>query len=257
MSVRIRLMTCGWLECDRALIVEGASGRISLPIPSVLVEHPRGLALFDSGLHPSLPEHPERIGTNQRLFAIRMKKGEDVGVRLAAIGVDPGEIRYLVNSHLHFDHCGGNERIPNATLVVQKPEWAAGHLTKMIERDVYNPADFDLGHPVMEIEGEHDLFEDGSVRLVPTYGHTPGHQSLVVHTDEGEIVFAADTCYLRETLEQGRLPPFGYNLDWQRRSLEWLRERRGEGARIVFGHDPEQWPELPEAPEALSPVAVP
>ena len=62
MSVRIRLMTCGWLEADKSLLVAGESGRIRLPIPSVLIEHPGGLALFDTGLHADLRHDPSRMG---------------------------------------------------------------------------------------------------------------------------------------------------------------------------------------------------
>ena len=244
MKLRVRPMTCGWIECDRALILAGEPGRIRLPIPSVLIDHPHGLVLFDTGLHRDLAHDTTRLGASAQLFAVHMHAGEALASGLVRCGVDPAAVRYVVNSHLHFDHCGGNADVPNATLVIQKPEWAAGRSGRLIERGVYNPADYDLGHDVLQIEGEHDLFGDGSVLCVPTYGHTAGHQSLVVNTEQGRVVFAADTCYLRESLENGKLPAFGFNLDMQRRTLEWLRREQAAGAELVFGHDPEQWPAL-------------
>lgn len=254
MSVKIRLMTCGWLETDAKIIIEGGEGRIRLPIPSVLIEHPQGLVLFDTGLHEELHHDTSRLRTNETLFAVDMKAGDGVGSQLRNLGVDPSEVRYVINSHLHFDHCGGNAQAPNATLVIQKPEWEAGQKQKLIDFDVYNPEDYALGHPVMEVEGEHDLFGDGSVMCMPTYGHTPGHQSLLIRSEHGEFLFAADTCYMRETLEQGRLPRIGYNLDWQRKSLEWIREKRGDGAQLIYGHDVRQWPALAEGSHELTEV---
>ncbi len=255
MSVRIQLLQCGWVETEARFIADGLPGKIRLPVPSVLIEHPAGLALFDTGLHPETVSNPSRLGANQKIFDVTLGQDEDLASQLARLNVDPGDIKYLVNSHLHFDHCGGNESVPNATVVIQKPEWAAGHKTKLIEMDVYNPADYDHGHQVMEIEGEHDLFGDGSVRCVPTYGHTPGHQSLVIETDQGRCVFAADTCYLRETLEQGLLPKIGYDLQMQKKSLDWLRQERDDGAYIVFGHDAAQWSSFSKAPELFAPGA--
>ncbi|MEM7254740.1 MAG: N-acyl homoserine lactonase family protein [Pseudomonadota bacterium] len=253
MTVRVRLLQCGYIETQARFIADGLPGTIRLPVPSVLIEHPRGLALFDTGLHPSIPENPERLGANQKIFDVTMGTDDDLGSQLTRLGVEASDIRYIINSHLHFDHCGGNEAIPNATVVVQKPEWTAGHETKLIEMDVYNPADYDHGHQLMTVDGEHDLFGDGSVLCVPTYGHTAGHQSLVINTDAGRTVFAADTCYLKRTLEEGLLPRFGYDLDMQRKSLDWLRQARSDGAYVVFGHDAEQWGNFSFAPQYFAP----
>ena len=118
----------------------------------------------------------------------------------------------MINSHLHFDHVGGNAELPNATLVVQRREWEVAADPEQIRRNGYNRADFDLGHHLKLIDGEHDLFGDGSVVCIPTYGHTPGHQSLRVRTDSGEFVMTADSCYMRKVLEEMVLPPFAFSV---------------------------------------------
>lgn len=245
MTVRIRLMTCGWLETGLGMLMQGGEGRVRLPIPSVLVEHPKGIAVFDTGLHAELVHDTSRLRSSNDLFDIQMNGDDTLAAQLAALDTDPDAVTYVINSHLHFDHCGGNEALANATLLVQKPEWQAGHVDKLIARDVYNPADFDLGQPMQLLEGEHDVFGDGTVRCVPTYGHTAGHQSLVVRTDGTEYVFCADTCYFKATLEQNALPRFGYDLEAQERSLAWLRSMQANGAALIYGHDPDQWPALP------------
>ena len=108
-----------------------------------------------------------------------------------------------MSSHLHFDHCGGHVEVPNARLLVQRPEWEAGHNARLIEFGVYDPADFDIGHDVELLEGEHDIFGDGTLRVVVTPGHTSGHQSLVV---EGETILVGDACYCRLALDLDALP---------------------------------------------------
>ena len=87
--------------------------------------------------------------------------------------------------------------------------------------------------------GEHDLFGDGSVACVPTPGHTCGHQSLRVLTVDGPVILTADACYFAHTLDDGVLPPFGFDFDQQRRSLDVLRRERASGTTIVPGHDAE------------------
>ena len=252
MSVRLFALTCGWLTSDLSIFLEGEPGRLRVPVPVYVIEHPNGRALFDSGMHPETQVDPEaRYGPAARIFEFEFHEGEEVSARLAALGIDPEEIRYLVNSHLHFDHTGGNALIPNATLVVQAPEWEAGQDDDLIAANVFQPIDYDLGHEVLQVRGEHDLFGDGSVVCIPTYGHTPGHQSLRVRLEGGDVVLAADACYLRRTLEESHLPSIVHDPDGMRASLETLRRLRAGGARIFYGHDPEFWADVPQAPIAV------
>ncbi|MFP6748178.1 MAG: MBL fold metallo-hydrolase [Alphaproteobacteria bacterium] len=115
-------------------------------------------------------------------------------------------MRYLVNFHLHFDHAGGNHQVKNAQLVIQHREWHAGHDADLMAANGYVAADYDHGHDLKLVEGEHDLFGDGSVVCVPTNGHTPGHQSLQVRLAGGDVLLTGDACYLRQTLENLHLP---------------------------------------------------
>jgi glyoxylase-like metal-dependent hydrolase (beta-lactamase superfamily II) len=247
--MRVLALACGWLTGDAGLFLAGETGRMRLPVPSWLIEHPRGRLLFDSGMHPDVQRDPRaRLGRLADVFEFSYGPGEDVASRLRALEIDPASIRMLVTSHLHFDHVGGNASLPNARVVVQRREWEAGRDADLVRRNFYDPRDYDLGHDLLLVDGEHDLFGDGSVVCIPTHGHTPGHQSLRVRTGSGELVLTADACYLRRTLEAFQLPGTVFDRDAMLASLQRLRALEAGGARLLFGHDAEQWQTLPRPP---------
>lgn len=247
-GVEVHAMTCGWLEASLGLFVAGEPGRIRVPVPSFLVRHPRGAVVFDTGLHVGTQRDPaDRIGVLADVFQVRFAPGEELAARLAALGVDPAEVLWLVTSHLHFDHVGGNAQLPNARWLLQRREWNAARDPEWRARAFYDPRDYDLGHDRLLIDGEHDLFGDGSVRCLPTFGHTPGHQSLHVRGSAGaaDLILTADACYLRRTVEDGLLPPNVHDAEAMHASLGRLRALARSGARLVFGHDPQGWPDAP------------
>jgi N-acyl homoserine lactone hydrolase len=246
-------MTCGWLTGATAGFLAGEPGRLRVPVPSFLIEHPRGLVLFDAGLHPDAGRDPAaRLGDAARYFDVELRPEEDVAGRLAALDVDPRAVRFLVTSHLHFDHTGGNARIPNARVIVQRREWEAGHDADAVRSNFYAPHDYDTGHDVLLVDGEHDLFGDGRIVCLPTHGHTPGHQSLRVRLDGGDVILASDACYLRRTLEALHLPSIVHDRGAMLASLHRLRALRDGGARIFYGHDPEFWATVPQAPRPVT-----
>ncbi len=250
MALKVYALTLGHLEGELGHLMEGGEGRIRLPIPSYLIEHPKGTALFDTGMHPDCQHDPAaRVGARiASLFAFDYHKGEEIDARLRALGRDPARIDLIINSHFHFDHVGGNALIPSATMIVQRREWDAGMDPDMAARRGFNPRDFDLGHKLRLIDGEHDVFGDGSVVCLPTHGHTPGHQSLKLRLSGGAIVLAADSCYFCRTLRERRLPRFVHDRDQMHASLDRLAALEAQGARIFFGHDPEFWARVPQAP---------
>ena len=250
--IRVFAMTCGWLTGPLQNFLAGEHGKIRVPVPCYLIDHPQGQVLFDSGMHPHAQSDPvARLGAAASFFTVEFRSGEDVGARLEALAVRPERVRYLVNSHLHFDHSGGNVLIPNAQLVVQRREWEAGHDADLVRRNFYDRRDYDLGHDVLTVDGEHDLFGDGRVACLPTYGHTPGHQSLRLRLESGEIILTGDACYLRRTLDEMLLPSVVFDGDAMLASLRRLQQLRNAGARIFFGHDPEFWATVPQAPQPI------
>ncbi len=252
--MKVFALCTGSIELDRASMVSDlAPGQPwTVRVVSFLVDHPRGRLLFDTGVHCQARLDPlGRLGPERvKRLAVKSGEGDDVVPQLARLGLRPDDVRYVANSHLHFDHCGGNEFFPRATFLVQRPELDAARTPGFVPG--YSPSPIDFDHPLdyQAIDGEHDVFGDGTVLLFPTFGHTPGHQSLRVRAGKGQdLVCAADACYTRENMDRDVLPTILWDAAVMRDSLATLRKLRdGAGATMFYGHDPEQWAATPRAP---------
>ena len=231
---RLVPLECGRLTLALSFFLDGEEGTVTVPVPAYLIEHPDGLAVFDTGLGPRF----RRPSGTPAPSHVDLEVHACIDARLRHVGVDPADVRYIVNSHLHTDHAGGNVYLPAATVVVQRAEWEWAHESG---GRAYEPSEFDTAQEVRRIEGPHDLFGDGTVRLLPTPGHTPGHQSAVIRTMAGEVVLTGDACNMRRAMDEMRLPDHADDLAEYRRSLRLLRGLRDGGAVVLHGHDPQLW----------------
>ncbi len=252
-SAELYAFTCGQLTIPHGFLIEGAKGKITVPVPSYLIVHARGRVLFDSGLHLAIQQgaaaHMGERGMRGTTF--HFSAGEEIGARLVSVACAPEAITHVVNSHLHYDHCGGNAQLPNADVLVQRREWE--HARALPDDDpAYRRAEFDTGQRARLLDGEHDVFGDGAVVCFPTHGHTPGHQSLRVRTARGEFVLCGDACYLRESLERLLLPGVLFDRDAALASLQRFRALAAAGAHVMFGHDPAFWRTVAQAPARLA-----
>ena len=162
---------------QRRVLMTHLAGK-QIVVTGFLIRHPRGLFLFDTGFGPTENESTRRLGTVRR----------DVLEALSRKGVGPDEITTIANCHLHFDHGGGNQRFPGTTILVQKTELElaqAGEHT--IDADV-----FDFPDATFETI-EDDANPLPGIKVIPTPGHTAGHQSLVVETKQGRVVLAGQS----------------------------------------------------------------
>lgn len=137
----------------------------------------------------------------------------------------------------HWGHVGGLHLIPaSVPVVVQRAEWHAAHDDAAVQRNVYLPRDYaGAGREVVLVDGDRDLLGDGSVELLLTPGHTPGHQSVRV----GDVVLGADVAHFATGLDDRRFPIFADDHLEQGRSADRLRAMRNAGLTIVPAHDPE------------------
>jgi glyoxylase-like metal-dependent hydrolase (beta-lactamase superfamily II) len=223
--------------------LEGEPGELTFPVLVYVIEHPAGLVVVDTGLHPELASSADRIRKLAAQFQVHLPPDGSgtVGPVLGAAGFDPAQVAQVVLTHLHFDHAGGLLELPNARVVVQAREWSELGDGRLVAIGAYNPDDVDLGHDRLEIEGDNDLFGDGTVTCLLTEGHTAGHQSVRVRTESGTYVICGDCCYLRRSLTDEHLPSFSNDRERQLASLRRLGREQAAGATLLFGHDPDQW----------------
>ncbi|HKT72229.1 MAG TPA: N-acyl homoserine lactonase family protein [Steroidobacteraceae bacterium] len=243
MSVTLRAFTCGWLHLPVSFFIEGGEETLlRAPVPAYLIEHPKGRVLFDTGL----TVRARRLLIDQQSSAGRpnfeFDEGTDIAARLRAVDIDPARIDWIVNSHLHSDHCGGNEAIPNASVVIQHRELVVARA--QAGSMLYDDRSFETGQPFLGIDGEHDLFGDGRVTVFPTYGHTPGHQSMRVSLASGNVILAGDCCYLKRSLDELRTSPADVDKEQAAATLRRLRALKASGARIFYGHDGVFWKDV-------------
>src|SRR5256885_7421963 len=252
--ISVFALCTGSIELDRAsMLADLAAGQAgTVPVLSFLVEHPRGRLLFGAGVHGQARLDPVgRLGRGRvERLTVKSKEGDDAVPQLARLGLKPDDVRYVANSHLHFDHCGGNEFFPRATFLVQRPELDAARRPGFVPG--YSPSPIDFEHPLdyQMLDGEHDVFGDAAVVLIPTYGHTPGHQSLVVRAGkQAQLACASDACYTRDNMDRDVLPQIPWDASVMRDSLATLRKLRDQaGATMFYGHDPAQWQTMPRVP---------
>jgi N-acyl homoserine lactone hydrolase len=244
MTLTLYAFNTGWFQCRPGYFIEGEAGDyLRGPVPSFLINHPKGRAVFDTGMGVRYRrELANALPPNK--FGLQYFEGMEIATRLRAIDVDPGSINWIINSHFHIDHCGGNATLPNATIIIQSKELAAAQANE--EAGLYEAQDYATGQPIKAIDGEHDLFGDGSVRIIPTYGHTPGHQSMIVRLPRGDVLLAGDCCYTERNLDQMVLQGTMVDKVAGKATMERLRSLRDTGTRIIFGHDGKQWQGIEE-----------
>jgi glyoxylase-like metal-dependent hydrolase (beta-lactamase superfamily II) len=173
-----------------------------------LIRHAKGLLLWELGVGDDVAKMPEG-----RPGAINWRLKRTLASQFAEIGVKPDDVNFIAASHTHGDHIGNVNLFPKSMLLAQKEEYR-WPMPKGGPR--FNPK-----HPVTQIEGDHDVFGDGSAVLLATPGHTPGHQSILLRLkNAGPILITGDAAHFRENWEFRRVPSFNTSRDQSLASME-------------------------------------
>lgn len=208
--------------------------RIRYPVPVYVIETERERILVDAGIDPEAAGDAAAHYESEALGIFELE--QELGL---AEQVDLGTITRVVMTHLHFDHAGGLAQLPDSVpVVVQRREWEGAHERESVRRNFYLPRDYGaVGERIELVDGDYDLLGDGSVRLLSTPGHTPGHQSVLVGE---ELVIGGDVTHFAAGLDDHRFPLFADDFEAQKASAERLRALREDGIAVRPGHDPEQ-----------------
>jgi len=220
-----------------AMRCENADVPTEMPIFAYLIEHPQGLVLVDLGQHYDL-----------RDAGSILEESDAITHKISELGYSPSDIKYVVMSHLHFDHCGYMCDFPNSTFIVRREELKAAWWPEVYDSGGYIFSTYEKtrGYDYIQLsdDEEYDVFGDGSIVLVDTRGHSRGHQSVIVNLPEtGKAVLVCDAAPFREVVERNLLPGTCNNNQQAIRSLEKLRSLENRGHKLIFAHDPENMPE--------------
>jgi N-acyl homoserine lactone hydrolase len=215
-----------------------------------LIQHAQGWMLWDTG-------NPDRYAAMPNGFSagpsspltVFMKK--PLAESLKEIGVAPEKIQHFAMSHSHGDHSGNANLFGASTLYMQAAEYDAVFGPEP-QKFNFIAANFDglRGAKVVKLNGDHDVFGDGSVVIKSTPGHTPGHQSLFVRLPRrGPVLLSGDMAHLVYNWENRVVPGFNFNVEQSGRSIDAMKEFATKtGAKIWVNHDKEQHAAIPKAP---------
>jgi N-acyl homoserine lactone hydrolase len=234
---------------------EGVAGDISRWSPGInegksmnfvdscyLIKHAQGWFLWDTGVADAVAAMPDGLAPADPK-AVLWRRPKTLAGELDRLGVKPADIKGMAVSHTHPDHVGNVEMFPTTMLYVQKAEyeWPGAN----------NAPRFKAEHPVTKLEGDHDIFGDGSVTILSTPGHTPGHQSLLVKLPKsGAIVLSGDAVHFTSNWEIRAVPSMNSNKEQTQASMLKIADTLAkEKAQLWINHDKAQRDSLKMSPE--------
>ncbi|HYX62956.1 MAG TPA: N-acyl homoserine lactonase family protein [Burkholderiales bacterium] len=215
-----------------------------------LIKHAKGWMLWDSGLPDQLAALPNgQTAANGRITAYRKKPLVE---SLREVGLSPADIGVFAMSHSHPDHSGNADLFPASTIYMQRTEYDAAFGPDAKKYGLINTSLERLRHvKVVKLDGDFDVFGDGSVVIKSTPGHTPGHQSLFVRLPKtGPVLLSGDLVHLQSNWQARRVPSINYSVEQSLRSMNAMDAFiKATGAKLWINHDFAQSSGMPKAPE--------
>jgi glyoxylase-like metal-dependent hydrolase (beta-lactamase superfamily II) len=235
---------------------EGTAGDISRWTPGLnegksmdfvdscyLIKHSsKGWFLWDTGIADAVAAMPNGLVPADPK-AVTWRRPKTLAAQLEQLGLKPDDVKAMAVSHTHPDHTGNVELFPQATLYVQKAEydWPGAN----------NEPRFKPSHPVEQLAGDKDVFGDGSVTILSTPGHTPGHQSLLVKLPKtGAVILSGDVVHFKDNWDNRRVPGMNVNKDQSAASMQKIADTLAkEKAQLWINHDKAQRDSQKMSPE--------
>jgi glyoxylase-like metal-dependent hydrolase (beta-lactamase superfamily II) len=215
-----------------------------------LIRHAQGWMLWDTGNSDALAARPDGLTVLGGRLNIRMPK--TLASQLKELGVEPADVKVLAMSHMHGDHCGNANYFTAATLYIQEVEYNAAFGPEP-QKLGFVPANYEKlrSSKVVKLNGDHDVFGDGSVVIKSAPGHTPGHQVLVVRLPKtGAVLLSCDMVHFQENWVKRRVPGMNFNRDQSTVTMETIAAfMTANKVELWINHDKAQSDRLPKAPK--------
>jgi len=248
---KLYVLDCGLLnfeDISRFSVANDETDVRQMFVPCYLIEHEEGRLLWDSGL----PIEFAGEGIVDRRPGVWLRYDVSIVDQLSSLGLTPADIDYLALSHLHFDHAGGANAFVTSTLLIQQAEYEAA-FQRPGEVSGYEPALFSALESAERVllNGDQDVFSDGTVRIIATPGHTPGHQALFVDLEKtGPVLLSGDLYHFEENRAWRRVPTFNFDAEQTLASMDKVERLLEETAATLWiEHNLELANGLRKAPE--------
>jgi N-acyl homoserine lactone hydrolase len=248
-SVRLYVFDCGRLKSanPQPLLDHGVT-TTDMSVAAYLIVHPRGTLVWDTGVIPDELVKPE--GTTEARATVRTT----LSGQLTEIGYKPADITYLALSHNHYDHIANANQFAASTWLVSKAERDVMFPEKPPEKqNTAAPRFSALKNAKTKIlDGDYDVFGDGTVMIIATPGHTPGHQSLLVKLAKtGPIILTGDLYHYPVELDDREFSPNGGKVSDREKASRAKIDAliKASGATLWIGHDLKLFEKLKKSPE--------
>jgi N-acyl homoserine lactone hydrolase len=227
----VRLLSDGYFSLDKSFLVFGKYQGIKYKaaLKPLLIRTEKETILVDTGVG-NLPLK------YQKFHDVMRSKEEELSHSLNTAGLKPSDVTMVVNTHLHFDHCGNNRLFEKSKFLIQTDEVRYAYFPDRFMRVSYLRDFFDVEGDYLPVKGRYEI--ENGVEVIPTPGHTIGHQSLIVEWKNRNIVYTGDAAPLRENIEKRNITGMIYDSAMGVQSLDTLR--RIENPVYIYSHDNEQ-----------------
>jgi glyoxylase-like metal-dependent hydrolase (beta-lactamase superfamily II) len=217
-----------------------------------LIQHGKQIFLWDSGISDALAAKPEGVTAANGLLTLWVRK--TLASQLQDLGIAPTDVSDMAFSHFHSDHVGNANLFTSATLYIQQAEYDAAFGSDP-SKFGFNPALYEKlkANPTIKLSGDRDVFGDGSVVILSTPGHTPGHQSLLVRLPvRGPVILSGDMVHFQDNWVNRRVPARNFDKEESVKSMERVAAlMKTEHAELWINHDKTQSAGIPKAPQAV------
>ena len=223
---------------------------ITIPVNMWVIDHAKGLIVLDTGNNNAVSDGKCKAYWPAGfcdLLKPSQKRDDVIDAQLRRLGYTPEQVKIVITSHAHLDHIGNIKMFPKAVHVIQKKELYQAWWPEKFQREgsAFIMGDFDgpaRDFNWLELDGDYDLFGDGSVVVLSTPGHTLGHQSVKVKLPSGKtMIMAQDAIWFQENLD-GYPAGLNYSVKDYTNSVQRLKMMRDlENADLYFGHDGDQY----------------
>lgn len=257
-GVELHVFQTGTITTDKHNIkMNRGNDSWEIPVPWYLLKHPMGNVIIDGGIaREAAIDMKAYWGDVCKTYKPTVDVKQTCVEQCRSVGVEPNDVRYVVQSHLHLDHTGAIGRFPKAQHIVQRSEYDYAFAPQWFTAGAYVRADFDRpGLNWKFLGGENtdmfDLFGDDVLKMISTPGHSPGHQSFLINLPKsGPLLLAIDAAYTMDHYENKVLPGFMTSAQQAAESVDKLRRiAERTNAKFIAGHDQKQFAELKHAPK--------